>query len=630
MPFSLLRPCLAFVLLVALLGATPSRRAYAQTITVTTTAESPGLTGDCTLGEAIDAANGNAAIDACLAGAGSDTISLQPGATYTLTLPTPIVDSIGPSAFHILSDITIQGNGATLSHDPAGNSLRFIRLNAGHNLTLIDLTLRNGRALGPDGDDAGNSSEEGEDGVAANGGAIRTLGGSLTLDGVHFIGNLALGGHGGNGFANPPGGTLAGWGGSAYGGALALSNTPLTILGAGATFSDNEAHGGSGGLHGDIQDHRGGGGGLAIGGAVYAATNSPISGVSLTMVNNRALAGSGQGGGGYAAGGGLATGSALSVTSVIFENNRARGGNVLRSHGPENASTGDGYGGALYISSQAVTLTHSRLYSNTAVGGNGPSGGDARGGGAYAINTDPLYRVSLQQSTLLSNTAQGGVGSEVDGSPGAGTGGGLFATNVNLHLESVAIVGNIVISGSNAASSDVPQSRGGGLGLVNANVFVTNTTLARNTASLGGGVYNNDFGPPNGVALTHVTVYSNTANQGGGLYGVINTTLRNSLVAHNSGGNCSSPPTLQGNNLQFPDATCGAAIQANPLLGTLADHGGGTLTVDLLDGSAAINLAHPAYCPPVDQRGVPRPVGAACDLGAFEFWRRLFLPLLWR
>ena len=37
----------------------------------------------------------------------------------------------------------------------------------------------------------------------------------------------------------------------------------------------------------------------------------------------------------------------------------------------------------------------------------------------------------------------------------------------------------------------------------------------------------------------------------------------------------------------------------------------------LLSGSPAINAA--AGCPATDQRGVPRPQGANCDIGAYEF-----------
>src|SRR5215510_2742773 len=73
------------LLAVGLLSPASVRPAYAQTITVTTTAEAPGTAGDCTLGEAIQAANGDSPVDACPAGVASDLIVLAPGATYTLT-----------------------------------------------------------------------------------------------------------------------------------------------------------------------------------------------------------------------------------------------------------------------------------------------------------------------------------------------------------------------------------------------------------------------------------------------------------------------------------------------------------------------------------------------------------------
>ena len=50
----------------------------------------------------------------------------------------------------------------------------------------------------------------------------------------------------------------------------------------------------------------------------------------------------------------------------------------------------------------------------------------------------------------------------------------------------------------------------------------------------------------------------------------------------------------------------------------LAANGGPTATHALLAGSAAIDAAGLAGCPAVDQRGVTRPQGPACDAGAFE------------
>jgi hypothetical protein len=54
------------------------------------------------------------------------------------------------------------------------------------------------------------------------------------------------------------------------------------------------------------------------------------------------------------------------------------------------------------------------------------------------------------------------------------------------------------------------------------------------------------------------------------------------------------------------------------VLGPLQDNGGPTWTHALLPGSPALDVGDPAQCPATDQRGVPRPQGAGCDIGAFE------------
>jgi len=57
----------------------------------------------------------------------------------------------------------------------------------------------------------------------------------------------------------------------------------------------------------------------------------------------------------------------------------------------------------------------------------------------------------------------------------------------------------------------------------------------------------------------------------------------------------------------------------NPLLDPiLANNGGPTLNHALLDGSPAIDASADGSCPPVDRRGVSRPRGSSCDIGAFE------------
>jgi hypothetical protein len=55
------------------------------------------------------------------------------------------------------------------------------------------------------------------------------------------------------------------------------------------------------------------------------------------------------------------------------------------------------------------------------------------------------------------------------------------------------------------------------------------------------------------------------------------------------------------------------------MLGPLAFHGGLTRTHALLPGSDAIDSGDDPACPAVDQRGVGRPKGDGCDIGAYEF-----------
>jgi hypothetical protein len=101
-------------------------------------------------------------------------------------------------------------------------------------------------------------------------------------------------------------------------------------------------------------------------------------------------------------------------------------------------------------------------------------------------------------------------------------------------------------------------------------------------------------------------------------------TVANTLLALNGGANCGTLPTGtiidRGHNLSFAGGGCPASFATgDPLLGTLQDNGGPTDTISLDAGSAAIDkIPSGADCPAADQRGVPRPSGVGCDIGAYE------------
>lgn len=147
---------LGFILALVGLGygvAAPVSRAAVTTITVTDTGHEifPFVVdGDCTLGEAITAANTDAAVDGCTAATigtgGPFIIELANGAIYTLTAVDNVTDGENglPS---VTSDLTINGNGAIIVRDIPVPDFRLLHVAPGGGLTLNELTLANGRAI---------------------------------------------------------------------------------------------------------------------------------------------------------------------------------------------------------------------------------------------------------------------------------------------------------------------------------------------------------------------------------------------------------------------------------------------------------------------------------------------------
>ena len=105
--------------------------------------------------------------------------------------------------------------------------------------------------------------------------------------------------------------------------------------------------------------------------------------------------------------------------------------------------------------------------------------------------------------------------------------------------------------------------------------------------------------------------------------------LRNTIIADNTSdagaANCHTDQIIlqsTGHNLDS-DGSCQLTASTdlpkrNPLLGPLAFNGGPTETLALLAGSPAIDAAG-SNCSARDQRGVVRPQGSACDIGAYEY-----------
>lgn len=167
-----------------------------------------------------------------------------------------------------------------------------------------------------------------------------------------------------------------------------------------------------------------------------------------------------------------------------------------------------------------------------------------------------------------------------------------------------------------------------------ASAQLTNSTLSGNGpvegtgTLLGGGIMVEAT-----VGLEHVTITDNVGSGGGGIWASAflgELTLVNTLIAGNVAANgnndCQGPVVSQGGNLLLDGTGCtgisdgvnGDQVGLDPLLGPLADNGGPTRTHLPGAGSPALDTAAAADCLAADQRGIPRPQGPGCDIGAVE------------
>jgi hypothetical protein len=226
--------------------------------------------------------------------------------------------------------------------------------------------------------------------------------------------------------------------------------------------------------------------------------------------------------------------------------------------------------------------------------------------------------------------------------------------------------GGVLVSNSTAAFTQAGAStialnaanQGGAVYVINGSATLSGGQVVSNTARLGGAIYNYTgtlalvnttvsgnrawvgsggclYSEGGTSALTYTTVASNTAATGvGGIYKAGGTVLlQNTIVAYN-GTNCNAALTSNGHNLESGHA-CGLSAtgditDTDPLLGPLTADSG-SLVHPLRVGSPAIDHSVCVAGITTDQRGVTRPQGNACDIGAYEWsgWK-VYLPLVLR
>ena len=348
-------------------------------------------------------------------------------------------------------------------------------------------------------------------------------------------------------------------------------DTDLTSTGAGirnsgtltlsdCTVSGNSVTGNGGGIYN-------------VGGKSLTITNCTISGNSAQ--NN---------------GGGIfndASGG-VSVSNSTITGNTA---------GTGISGAGPGRGAGIYNKSLGTLIVSSSTISNNLAKGD-PDKSNGAGGFGGGINNGGTATVT--DTTLSDNEAQ-------DGGATAGNGGGIFG-------DGTLTLATSTVSGNTEAGISIQS------GIVN----VTNSTFYGNKGAFGYAV--SDSGGT-------VTITSSTlANNNLGVLGIEGSiTLKNTILA-NSGANCGlgvdASITSQDHNISR-DASCASfLVQPNDfspgtdpgLDSSLKDNGGPTKTVALVPGSVAVDaITASGDCTVgTDQRGVTRPQGAYCDIGAYE------------
>jgi hypothetical protein len=303
----------------------------------------------------------------------------------------------------------------------------------------------------------------------------------------------------------------------------------------------------------------------------------------------------------------ISGGIIATISGVTIENGNAFFGSGIFNNGTltvtnSTLSGNNANDGGSILNNGTLTVTNSTL-----------SGNSSFGFGGSILNNGTL---TVTNSTLSGNLARG-----------FGFGGGIFNSGTLTLTDST-------LSGNSASYY------GGGIWNDSGTLTltITNSTLSGNAAQFWGGGLVNNTGT---LTLTNSTLSGNSANIGGGIFSNSGGALKNTIVANSpTGRNCFGGLGSQGHNLS-DDISCSSYFtQTGDLNNTpagldpagLQNNGGPTQTIALLATSPAVDaipVSPTNYCTATDgttpiatdQRGIPRPQGPACDIGAFELFK---------
>ena len=550
------------------------------TIDVTSTADDLTANGNCTLREAIEAANSKTAVDACPAGGAITTTIMIPSGTYTITIVGSGEEDNQTGDLDVQSNIIFRGAGQEETILDGNQLDRVLDIFPDTTVHIYDLTITNGIDSGGGIYADANLRLENvtvrQNGASnAVGGGIRVGAGSLTMINSKVYENVGLLGGG-------------------------IASLFATVLIEDSQIYDNT-----------VPDPTGAGAGLYLRNSQSIIRNSLIAGnesgdygggvvnvggeddASLTITDSEIRQNvAGTNGGGIANTFTTGRTATLVLQRVVVDGNRAAvGDDPLRG-------LGGGIANAVIVGAASgngiVHIRDSVISNNQATNGGGIGNTPETATGFVQM------QVTVENSAIISNTAGGGAMQ-------TGNGGGILSFDGQL------TVVNSTISGNTAA------------GTAGAMAF----------SGLGGGIATGTQALPNQTTLVANSIVNNMAATGvSGLFqvslgGATATQFKNNVVAGNVGLNCfNNGGTLSsfGYNLEGGDG-CGFnhptdVVDTNPLLDGLTEVNH-TFVHPLQVSSPALDTGSctDANDNPLDddQRRVARPQGVGCDRGAYEY-----------
>jgi hypothetical protein len=287
---------------------------------------------------------------------------------------------------------------------------------------------------------------------------------------------------------------------------------------------------------------------------------------------------------------------------------QAGNGTITLNNVTITGGTAGSSGGGIAVD-ETVTINNSRVTGNTATTGN-----------AGGVGANDVF---VNNSTISDNTAPSGGGI---GAATATVTNSTFTGNHATDSDGGAIGAGTATATASTFAGNSAGDNGGAIGVDSGSIFFTNSTATNNTAGGDGG-----GGLAGGtVTLRYATVVQNTNGIAANVLAFSDgLNSFGSVVALPQGGpNCSLGGS-NSNGFNFSDdATCeftGAADTesgGDPGLGALASNGGPTETRLPSPGSPLIDAIPIASCNfdgiTTDQRGISRPQGTGCDIGAVE------------